>query len=134
MTITDEAKQLRSEITKLRPDKRRRYAAALRGRILDWIQRVEEDGGTLLECSKFLGIKTERFKTWRMNPKKAKEAPVEGATSTSISSEASESVQMVPVDIAIDEPFTGLALVAPSGHRVEGLTFAQAMFALKELA
>lgn len=40
MTITEEAKALRAEITKLRPDKRRRYGDALSQRILGWVERA----------------------------------------------------------------------------------------------
>jgi hypothetical protein len=50
MTITDEAKQIRAEVGKLRPDKRRRYGDDLRRRILDWVGRAEAAGVPESEC------------------------------------------------------------------------------------
>src|SRR5438132_14435574 len=65
MTIADEGKQLKSEVAKLRPDKRRRYPAELRRRILDWVARAEVEGLPIYECGRALGINTWRFQLWR---------------------------------------------------------------------
>jgi hypothetical protein len=65
MTILDEAKQIRTEVAKLSPDKRRRYPEGLRRRILDWVARATAAGQLESECSKAIGVKTWRFTIWR---------------------------------------------------------------------
>ena len=121
MKITDEARKLRDDVAKLRPDKRRRYGEALRARILDWVSRVEADGGSEIDCSKFLGIKTWRFRTWRQSLARS-------------SSVELESLALVPSDTSAIASQAPIAIVGPSGYRVEGLSFAQVIVVLRELA
>lgn len=119
MRITDEARELRNQVTKLRPDKRRRYGEDLRRRILHWIARVEAEGGSEIDCSKYLGIKTWRFRTWRQS-----EARKETTH---------ESMALVPIDTSGMMP-SAIVLVAPSGYRIEGVSLTQVVALLRELA
>jgi hypothetical protein len=121
MTIADEGKQLRTEIAKLRPDKRRRYSAALRARILDWVDRAVAAGMLETECSKALCVKTWRFIMWRRSDERALKTE-------------SESLALVPIEAPLLPVASGLSLVAPSGYRIEGLALDQIVALLRELA
>src|SRR5688572_13869877 len=65
MTISDEGRLIRSDVQKLRPDRRRRYPDELRVRILEWVRRAVASGWIEAECGKALGVKTYRFQLWR---------------------------------------------------------------------
>lgn len=121
MTILDEAKQIRNEIARLRPDKRRRYPPGLKARIMDWHARATASGMFEADAAKLLGMKTWRITEWRR-------APTQDAT------RASASLALVRVETPEPPPAMGLALVTPSGHRVEGLVLAQVVALLRELA
>jgi hypothetical protein len=121
MTITDEGKQLRIEVSKLRPDKRRRYGADLRGRILGWVDRAVASGMLEVDCSRLLGIKGYRFTLWR----RSKERPAKVER---------ESLALVPIDSPPVPMASGLAFVTPSGYRVEGLGLDHIVALLRELA
>jgi hypothetical protein len=120
MTIIEEGRQLRNEIAKLRPDKRRRYGDARRRRILDWVERAMDAGMEEPDCAKALGVKTWRFRTWRQL-----EARLSKPNATSLAL------------VRIDAPLamsSAITLVARSGYRVEGLGLEQIAALLRELA
>ena len=119
MTILDEGKQIRSEVTKLRPDKRRRYPEELRARILDWVGRATAAGMMEQECSKAIGVKTWRFTLWRR---------------AAMAKPRAEPLALVKIETPSETGPSCLSLVAPSGHRVEGLVLAQIIVLLRELA
>jgi len=125
MTIDEEARQLRNEIRKLRPDKRRRYHAELQERILAWVRRATEGGMWPSDCGKVLGIKAWRFMHWQR---------VRERRAAAVAAEATP-LALVPIET---QPYVGpigvLTLTAPSGHRVEGLTLDQVATLLRELA
>jgi hypothetical protein len=119
MTILDEGKQIRSEVAKLRPDKRRRYPDGLRARILDWVGRATAAGMMECECSKAIGVKTWRFTLWRR---------------ASVAKPKDESLALVQIETPqIEFRPAGLSMVAPSGYRIEGLALAQVIVLLREL-
>jgi hypothetical protein len=118
MTIVDEGKQIRSEVAKLKPDKARRYSDVLRARILDWLGRATAAGMMESECSKAIGVKTWRFTVWR----RARE----------LKSESRALVRIETPDVELVG--SGLAVVAPSGYRVEGLALAHVVVLLREFA
>jgi hypothetical protein len=123
MTILDEGRRIASEVAKLRPDKRRRYTDELRGRILDWVDRATRGGITEPECSKLLRVKTWRFVTWRRAlAREAGDAPAPLA--------------LVPITVTPSPAAapSAVAFVTPSGYRLEGLTLAQAVALLQEVA
>lgn len=135
MTVIDEGKLLRNEVAKLRPDKRRRYSDKLRARILGWVERATADGMTEPECSRFLGVKTWRFVMWRRaavrrDTLEAK-PPVPELEPEPVEP---ESLALVPIEVTGLPMSAAITLVAPSGHRVEGLTLAQIAELLRELA
>jgi len=128
MTILDEAKQLRSEIAKLRPDKRRRYPEELRQRILAWVARAVASGQLESDCSKAIGVKTWRFTTWR------RLEASELARSREPQGPGREPLALVPIEVPMMPASAGLIVVSPSGYRVEGLSLEQATTLLRELA
>jgi hypothetical protein len=121
MTIIDEGKQIRSDVTKLRLDRRRRYSPELKRRILDWVERARAAGMRRCECGKVLGIKTWRIKTWQRAEPAAVTAPV-------------ETLALVPIETPAWVPMTGPTVVTPAGYRVEGLAVEQIAALLRELA
>jgi hypothetical protein len=125
MTINAEGRQLRNEISKLRPDKRRRYNPALQERILDWVKRATEGGMWPSECGKALGIKAWRFTYWQQV--RERRAAAAAAEETPLA--------LVPIDTpSYASPVAGLTVTTPSGHRVDGLTLEQVVALLRELA
>src|SRR5262245_50442099 len=122
MTIFDEGRQLRYEAAKLRPDRRRRYPNDLRRRLVDWVARAIAAGLTEADCGKLVGIKTWRFRCWSVTPK---------LTTTE---EERDPLALVPIAVTTEPAAAGISLVAPSGHRIEGLTIEQAAALLRELA
>jgi len=133
MTPFDEGKLLRREVVKLRPDKRRRYPAELRQRILSWVDRVTDAGGTECECAKILGVKTWRFTAWRrwdareaQDAQRASEAPRAAASP--------EPLALVPVEVPAFSMMPNPAIVTPAGYRIEGLSLEQMVAVLRELA
>lgn len=119
MSILDEGRQIRNEVARLRPDKRRRYSPTLKARILDWQARAIASGELLeADAAKLLGIRTWRITTWRRDAARAEPAPL----------------ALVRVETpAMDVP-TGIAVVTPAGYRVEGLALAQVVALLREFA
>lgn len=121
MTILDEAKQIRTEVAKLRPDKRRRYPEELRRRILDWVGRATATGQLESECSKAIGVKAWRFTMWRRWHARASEPEA-------------QPLALVQVGVQALTGSSTISLVAPSGYRVEGLSIEQLAALLRELA
>jgi hypothetical protein len=116
MNILEEAKLIRNEVAKLRPDKRRRYPDELRARILEWVARATESGLLESECSRAIGVKSWRFTMWRRLPL-AKREPM----------------ALVPIE-APPVAFAAVSVISPSGLRVEGLGLDQVIQLLRELA
>jgi hypothetical protein len=121
MTIVDEGKQIRSEVAKLRPGQARRYPEELRRRILDWVERARSSGLLETDCSYAIGIRTGLLTSWRDREhwRTAEEEPL----------------ALVPIETPpLAAIGVGLALVAPSGHRVEGLAIDQVVVLLRALS
>lgn len=117
---------MRSEVAKLRPDKRRRYGVELRRRILDWVSRAGAIGVPELECSKAIGVKTWRFTLWRR---------IEARSPKPEPELAREPLALVPIEMPVTLPMhSGISVVAPSGYRVEGLALDQVAALLRALA
>ena len=119
MNLQDEGRQIRTEITKLRPDRRRRYSDELRLRILNWVERAEAAGMPRAHCVKLLGMNNVwRIASWQR----------EVVATTA-------SVALVRVDSPTNSMSSvGAVLVTPSGYRVEGLALDQLTALLRELA
>jgi hypothetical protein len=119
MNLQEEGRQIRTEITKLRPDRRRRYSDDLRARILSWVERAEAAGMPRAECVKQLGMNN----VWRI-------ASWQDQLAAARSKETGVAL------VRIDAPFSSssVVLVTPSGYRVEGLTLEQLAVLLREIA
>jgi len=123
MTINEESRAIQAEVAKLRPDKRRRYGDPLIRRILAWVERATTSGMTEAECGHTLGVKTWRFRQWR-----EREAPMPPPASEP------PALALVPIDVEPAAPLGLRVVVAPSGYRVEGLTLAEVVSLLREIA
>jgi transposase-like protein len=118
MTTSEEEQQLRLEVARLRPDKRRRYGDDLRERILAWVDRSVSEGQFESDCARALGIKTWRFVSWR---RRAMQRDA-----------ALESITLVQVETP--SAASGLVVVTPAGYRIEGLRFEDIAALMRELA
>ena len=65
MTFSEEAKQLRIEVARLRPGRGRKYTPALRRRIVAWGERAKASGMLEADCSQAIGVPQHRFAMWR---------------------------------------------------------------------
>jgi hypothetical protein len=129
MTIQDEAKKVRRSISKLTAGKKRRFSPALRGRILDWIDRAKADGLRDADCSRLLGVAATQFNAWRpIAPTVPFELPMDWRVEPI-------NRDLVPIQIPAGiELTTGVAVTSPRGFRVEGLNLEQAYALLREFS
>ena len=146
MTFLDEAKQIRNEVAKLRPDKRRRYPEELRRRILNWVDRATDAGQLEHECSKLIGVKAWRFTQWRRLETRMAQAEADARTTEAeaelrtaeaeaeVGTAETEPLALVPIAVSGLAMGSPMSLVAPSGYRVEGLSLEQVAALLRELA
>lgn len=121
MNLHDEARQLKNEIMRLRPDRRRRYSQELRRSILSWVERAEASGIPRVQCVHMLGMNN----VWRIASWRDREVAV-AARKTGVA--------LVRVDTPAVAVSNGAVLVTPSGYRVEGLALEQLASLLRELA
>lgn len=120
MTINDEAKQIRDELSKMRTDTRRRYGWELQRRILDWVDRAHASGMTDADCGRALKMKTSRFAMWRgFHGRARKEC---------------ESLALVPIEVPHARVGCAATLITPTGYRVEGLALDEVIALLRGLA
>lgn len=114
MTLADEGNRLRLEILRLGDSTSRRYPPEIRGRILDWVERAKLGGMSKTECSDLLGVPMQRVAAWR-----AQLEPMPKA--------------LVPVEVRqeAETPARSLSFVAPSGHRIEGVSISEAVSLLR---
>jgi transposase-like protein len=125
MTLSDEAKQLRMEVARLRPGRGRKYTPALRRRIVAWVERAKESGMLETDCSHALGVPQHRFEMWREYQERDTKKAEAGTPK--------ESLALVPVEASPAIHITaGLTFVSPRGTRVEGLTLEQAFVLVRE--
>jgi hypothetical protein len=122
MTLAEEGNRLRLEIVRLGDPAVRRYTEELRKRVLDWSARAKQSGMKERECAELLDIPRQRLIAWRSDRAwRGRRSPVEMKA-------------LVPVEVhegRTGAPFGPLAFVSPSGHRVEGLTIAEAIALLR---
>lgn len=117
MTLEEEGKRLRVELSRLGSLHGRRYTPGIRALILGWVDRAKREGISEAECGRRLGIPGRRFSEWRSLARRE------------------QAHDMVPVEVHDEEtPSLGLMLVAPSGYRVDGLTVEQAIAMLRALS
>jgi hypothetical protein len=134
MTPFDEGKLLRREVAQLRQDKRRRYPEALRRRILNWVGRATDEGAKEHECAKAIGVKAWRFTVWRRREAREAEQERRALDATCIARDEAEPLALVAIEVPALAALPAPTLVTPSGYRVEGLSLAQLVTLLRELA
>lgn len=123
MTLSEEGNRLRLEIVRLGEPSKRKFPDELRKRILDWVSRSKVEGMNESECGDVLDIPRQRFTVWR------------GPTRRAARPKPADVTALVPVEIREEpKPFGPLSFVAPSGHRVEGLTIGEAIALLRAFA
>jgi transposase-like protein len=117
MSISDEANKLRVDIVRCGTSHGRRYPAGLREQILAFIDHAKSAGMAVSESCRRLGISSKQLSNWRAAIR------------------AGETQALVPVQIAEQrDPRGSLAVVAPSGFRVEGASLAQVIELMRALA
>ncbi len=132
MTLNEEAKQIRAEVTALNPGRGRKYSKALRERVLAWSERAREEGIFEIEASQMIGVPLTRIETWRVAERHLAETYVPPPRAP----RATENTALVPVMIRDELPFgpPPIGFSTPSGYRVDGLTLDQALGLLRAFA
>jgi hypothetical protein len=137
MTLSNEAKLIRRWIEQERPGRGRKYTPALRQRILAFVEESRRTGMSVREISEAIGVARDTIIGWLRTepallagvPAVSFEVPLDLAVEPV--SKALVPVELTPSTIQLGG---GLALVTPSGFRVEGLSLEQAFALVRELA
>lgn len=96
------------------------YADALRGRIATWTRRRRDGGATWREIAADVGLPAETLRRW-----------------TSATARDARPA-LVPIEIVRDAEIggaddRGVRIITPAGHRIEGLTTADAIAIVRVL-
>lgn len=119
MTLTDEATRLRNEITRHTNEHGRKFSPEMRSSILVWVERARQEGLTVVEAGRRIGIPSPQLHGWITASRRLR-----------------KNLALVPIEVAKPRSATSnahVSLVAPSGFRIEGLTIEQAVEALRVL-
>ena len=137
MTISHEARKLRSEVVALGEGTGRKYSVDLRRRILSWVDRAVAAGWCARRCGKDIDVPHHRFDLWREYEKRPADwAPRPTSKSSNVSKvtePAGNSLALVPLTICTTSAMSTATLITPNGYRVEGLTIEQLAALLREL-
>ncbi len=126
-TTTDEAKEIRDEIAKLRPGPGRKYGPALRRRVVEWYRRAVEAGIELGEVQRLIGVPLPRVEKWIEEVAASVPPPSTPSPGPHIT--------LQPVVVRDELPFGPLiSFTTPGGFRISGLTLEQAVGLLKAFA
>jgi hypothetical protein len=109
--MKDEAGFLRRELDRIGTRRGPCVRPELKARISAWIRAQRAEGRTVAELAAELGIASGTVLRWSNGPVTA----------------------IVPVRVVPDETPSTIAVVSPSGFRVEGLSLADAVRVLREL-
>lgn len=136
MTLSNEAKLIRRWIEQERPGRGRKYTPALRRRILAFVDESKRSRMSVREISEAIGVARDTIVGWLREPAMLSEAPTVPLEVPLDLAVESVSKALVPVEVT---PSTvqlgaGVALVTPSGFRLEGLSLEQAFALVRELA
>lgn len=117
-----ELRDLRRELTTIERGRGRYYPPALRARITSWARRRLASGDSVNAVAREVALHPTTLAAW-----------------LSASATLSKSTALVPVEVVVTPDrapptkATPVALVSPSGYRVEGLTLDDALRALTRL-
>jgi hypothetical protein len=109
--MKDEARILRRELDRIGTRRGPCVPPELRARATAWIAEQRADGRTVADLASELGIAVGTVLRWSNGIVRA----------------------IVPVHVVPDEPSASVAVVSPSGFRIEGLSVADAVRVLREL-
>jgi hypothetical protein len=128
MTLSEEAKEIRSEVARLRPKRGRKYKREFRQRVVDWYARAQESGMLASDCMHAVGLSIVLIEKWRDAERRIAATMVPSPEVP----RPSASTALVPVVMRDDLPFGPMiAFSAPGGYRIEGLTLEQAIGLLR---
>src|SRR5262245_44357429 len=102
MTVSEEAKEIRSEVARLKPKRGRKYKQVFRRRVVDWYARALDSGMLAGDCVQATGLSLVVIEKWRDAERMLAATVVPKPTVP----RATESTALVPVTIRGDElPF-----------------------------
>jgi hypothetical protein len=114
-----EAAVLRRELARVEKGRGKRYPEQLRTRVMAWAAGRRAAGASWQQIKRELGQRFDTVRRW----------------CTTDTAAASRTRALVPVRIVRDEPAVrAVAVVSPTGFRVDGLTLSEAAALLRELA
>ncbi|HYZ89718.1 MAG TPA: hypothetical protein VE620_10520 [Myxococcales bacterium] len=113
--MADEVQRLRIDLARMRPGNGRRYGAPIRGRIARVATKMRDDGVSWAAVGDAFGIPMETVRRICIEHQDHKPG-------------------FVPVEVAPQVERPGIVLVAPGGHRVEGLDLETLVTLLARLA
>lgn len=120
--MKDEVRDLRSELERIESRHGPCVPTELRHRVAKWLREQRAEGRTGAELAAELGIAAGTVFRWSSEREVVHR---EGGAGTAI----------VPVNVVPDAATTArVAIVSPSGFRMEGITLEDAVRALRELA
>ena|ERR1700722_5151739 len=108
------ASSLRAALASHEPGRGKRYSPDLKARIIEFAQSRRGEGASWAEVAGEVGIGFETLRRWCMSAKPKRRA-------------------MVPVRVVADREESTVSVVSAGGHRIEGLTLAEAIAALRAL-
>lgn len=115
----NEVEALRREVRKHGKRRGKRYPAGLKVRLVTHALRRRADGVPLAMIGEELGLAYETVRRWCMDAEPGS-APVKSRSA------------VVPVEVVVERR-SSLAVVSPSGFRLEGLDVAEAVAVLRAL-
>jgi len=104
--------ELRRELSKHERGAGRRYPAALKQRAAEYAKQHHANGASIIAIASELGMRTETVRRW-----------CNGGGTTAL----------VPVEVIVSPAIATVAIVSPSGFRIEGLELHDAIAALRAI-
>lgn len=113
MTLTEEAKEIRNEVSRLRTKRGRKYKRLFRRQVVDWYSRALDSGMLAAECMQALGLSLVLIEKWQDEERRIAATVVPDP----VIPRATESTALVPVRVRDDDfPFDpGISFLAPGG-------------------
>jgi hypothetical protein len=106
MTTTQEGRRLKRQLAAQERGRGKRYDGALRERVVMFAKHRRSEGRSWAEIATELGVAFETVRRWCLGRRQARET----------------ALALRPVEVAAVHERSVLAVVAPSGLRVEGAT------------
>lgn len=117
--MRDEVEALRREVAKHEKGRGKRYPVELKARLVAYATRRRAAGARFATIGEELGLGYETVRQWCTDAERG-------------SALAAAPTRVVPVEV-VAEGRSAIAIVSPSGFRLEGLDMAEAVAALRAL-